>query len=308
VSRVAPAATYQARESSTAGEVTLKPFLSPTDSPTPLAFGVVSLQAAVQVEKAWRDLLAGFVNWELWGTLGWHDIRQRYRRSTLGPFWITISMGVMIAGLAVLYAGLLRQPIHDYLPYLASGLIVWGLLSTVLIEGCMAFIATGELIKQQASPLSIHVFRMLWRNIIIFFHNMVIYALILLILWTSLPATWILGLFGLIIVSINGFWIGLLLGLVSLRFRDIPQIVASGVQLLFFMTPIIWRPEQIPQNLSMIVDWNPLYYLVEVVRMPLLGELPSVSVWLVSLGIAITGCVITFAFFARFRRRVAYWV
>jgi ABC-type polysaccharide/polyol phosphate export permease len=261
-----------------------------------------------QVAKALIDLVRGFSQWELWGTLGWHDIRQRYRRSSLGPFWLTISMGMMVGGLGVLYGGLLREPIADYLPYVAVGIITWGLISTIVLEGCTAFIAEGQIIKQQASPLSVHVYRMLWRNFIVFFHNILIYiAVVLMVGLNPLPGG-ALAIIGLALIYLNGVWIGILLGLISLRFRDFPPIITSATQLIFFMTPIIWRPEQIPQNASLIVDLNPFYYLIETVRTPLLGQVPPSSTWLVAAAITLLGLIVAFAFYIQFRRRIPYWV
>src|SRR5262249_38991878 len=92
--------------------------------------------ARLRLARARADLVGGLRRWELWGTLGWRDIRQRYRRSTLGPFWLTISMGVMVAALGLVYAELFGHTLADYLPQLALGLIVWSFISTPIVDGC----------------------------------------------------------------------------------------------------------------------------------------------------------------------------
>ena len=262
-----------------------------------------------QVTRASSDIIEGLNRWELWGTLGWHDIRQRYRRSNLGPFWLTISMGVLVAALGLLYGGLLRQPLQEYLPYIATGLIVWNLILNLIMDGCSSFIAAEGLIKQQSFPFSVHVFRMIWRNLIIFGHNMIIYVIVC-IMFGLRPGLGALcsSVIGVILICINGAWWGILLGLLNLRFRDILQIVASVMQVMFFITPIIWRVDQLSGGKLLAVWLNPFYYLMEIVRAPLLGQMPPLSTWLIAATLTLLGCAITFFFYVRFRRRIPYWI
>jgi len=260
----------------------------------------------LRLARARSDLGDGLRRWELWGTLGWHDIRQRYRRSKLGPFWLTISMGVMVGTLGLVYAELFGQTLADYLPHFALGLIAWGFISMPIVEGCNIFIGSEGVIRQLRAPLSVHVFRMTWRNLIVLAHNMLIYAVLLVVfrIWPG-PAV-LLAIPGLFILCFNAVWTGLLLGLLSARFRDIPYMIASVIQILFLFTPIMWRAEQI--NNKLIVELNPFYHLIEVVRAPLLGSVPPPETWIVVLAVTASGWLITLAFFVRFRERIAYWI
>ena len=256
---------------------------------------------------ALQDIVEGARAIHLWGLLGWQDVRQRYRRSTLGPFWLTISMGALVGGLGFLYAGLFKIGIADYLPFIAVGFIVWGLVSSLLTDGCAAFISAESIIKQVALPLSIHVYRVLWRNFIILAHNAIIYVIVALLF--SVQPGWVgfLALPGLVLLGLNGVWVGLLLGLVSARFRDVPQIVASVVQIAFFLTPIIWKPELLPER-ALLLDLNPFFHFVEVVRAPLLGQVPGLTSWLAALGVTLGGWLVTLAMYRRFHWRIPYWV
>jgi ABC-2 type transport system permease protein/lipopolysaccharide transport system permease protein len=259
-----------------------------------------------RIDKARTDLSEGLRRWELWGALGWHDIRQRYRRSTLGPFWITLSMGIMVGALGFLYAELFGQKIRDYLPFLALGLIVWGLISSPILDGCNVFIGSEGVIRQLRAPLSVHVFRMVWRNVIIFVHNMVIYVVLLVAfgIWPGAPA--LLALPAALILCLTGIWTGLLAGLLSARFRDIPYMTASVIQILFLVTPILWHIDQLGNKL--VAELNPFYHLIEILRLPLLGRVPPLSSWLVALAVTVLGYLVTLAFFVRFRERIAYWI
>ena len=262
---------------------------------------------ASQAVLALLDVVEGARASYLWGRLGWQDIRQRYRRSKIGPFWLTISMGVMVGAMGMLYAGLFKIDVADYLPFIALGFIVWGLISGLITDGCAAFIGAEGIIKQVGLPLSVHVYRVVWRNLIIFGHNILIFVVVA-VLFSIWPG-WVglLALPGLALLCLNGVWAGLLLGLVSARFRDVPQIVASIVQVFFFLTPIIWKPELLPGR-ALVLDLNPFFHFVELVRTPLLGQAPGLASWLAVLGITLGGWLLTLAMYRRYRWRIAYWV
>jgi ABC-2 type transport system permease protein/lipopolysaccharide transport system permease protein len=216
-------------------------------------------------------------------------------------------MGIMVGALGFLYAQFFGQPIRNYLPFLALGIIIWGFISSLILEGCVVFIASESVIRQLRAPLSIHVFRVLWRNLIIFAHNMVIYLVIMLIfdIWPGTRA--LLAIPGMLILCLNGIWASFLVGLLSARFRDIPMITANIIQILFFFTPIIWNVEQLRTS-KLVAELNPFYHLIEIVRMPLLGHSPPLSTWLVGLGVTAVGYLVALGFFVRFRARIAYWV
>ena len=256
---------------------------------------------------ALADLAEGFARWRLWGLMGWQDIRQRYRRSVLGPFWLTLSMAVLVGALGVLYGKLFGIAIDDYLPFLTLGFIAWGLIAAVVNEGCVALTAAEPFIKQMRLPFSLHLYRMTWRNLIIFGHNILIFVVVA-VLFSIWPG-WVglLALPGLALICLNGVWAGLLLGLVSARFRDVPQIVASVVQVAFFLTPIIWKPELLPDR-ALVLDLNPFFHFVELVRAPLLGQAPGLASWLAVLGITLGGWLVTLAMYRRYRWRIAYWL
>jgi len=260
-----------------------------------------------QTDLAIADLLEGLRRWELWGTLGWFDIRQRYRRSTLGPFWITISMGIMVVGLSILWSTLFRQDLTVYMPYFAVGFIVWTLISSMIQEGCLAFYGSEGIIKQLPAPLSTHVFRLVWRNFIIAAHNLCIYVIIALVfgIWPGFGL--LSAALGFVLLAVNGASVAFIAGILSARFRDIPPIVASMLQMIFFFSPILWMPEALPGR-HYLVHYNPFYYFIEIVRTPLLGKSLDWTMWAAVIGMTIVTCVLAFALFARFRRRIAYWV
>lgn len=261
------------------------------------------------------DLSGGWEQRELWGHLGWQDIKQRYRRSILGPIWISITMAVTAIALGVLYAGLFGNDISVQLPYILVGFIIWGFISGCIGEGAEVFTANVGLITHLPSPLSVHVYRLIWRQVLFFLHNLVVYAVMLVVFpqplkWIDLAAVPAFGL-----LALNGAWVALFLGIVTTRFRDLLPITQSIVQLAFFLTPIVWiyedllnSPNPAIAQRARLAELNPFLHFIEIVRRPMLGQDQRVLNWVVVLGITIVGWALTLLLLKRFRSRVSYWV
>jgi ABC-2 type transport system permease protein/lipopolysaccharide transport system permease protein len=236
------------------------------------------------------------------------DVRQRYRRSLIGPFWITASLAIFVTGLSVVYSALFRMELSAYIPYLGTGIIVWTTISTLLAEGCNTFISAERAIKQIPVPISIHVYRMVWRNLIIFLHNIVIYLVIVAVFGVPVGVVTFLATLGMVLVLLNGVGFGLILGILSARFRDIPLIVTNMIQLVFFATPILWRADSLPPDRAWVVLANPFHYLIDIVREPLLGQVPALATWLVAAAFTVLNLAIGIGLYARYRARIAYWL
>jgi ABC-type polysaccharide/polyol phosphate export permease len=257
---------------------------------------------------AWRDFRVSLIDWRMWLLLGMNDIRQRYRRSRLGQFWITLAMATTIVTLGILYAYLLKVPLAEYLPYLGTSFVVWGLLSGIVLDSCTVFIGAEGYLRQVPMPKSVFVHRMLVRNVVTFLHNIIILPPLFIIF--GVPLTWsiLLVVVGIALILLNGIWVGLLLGTVCARFRDMPQIVASLVQVAYFLTPVMWRRAQLPPRIGWLSDLNPFQSFLDLVRDPLLGHMPPLVAWKVTGAVTIIGFIVAILFFSRFRARIVYWL
>ena len=255
-----------------------------------------------------RDLLEGLRAWPIWTRLGWQEVKRRYRRTVLGPFWATLSLGIFIAAISFVWAPLFGTKLDVYLPFFASGMVAWTLASTLVNESCTIFASGEGLIKQLNFPFSTLVYMTVWRNLIVFFHHLVILALIYLffppVSWSAL----LLLPLGLLIIAIHGVAIGILIGIACARFRDIAPLITNLMQVLLFITPIFWAADQLGAKGKFFVEFNYMYHLVSVVREPLRGHVPTFGSYMTTiLGGAII-CLIMFEFYARFRRRIVYWL
>jgi lipopolysaccharide transport system permease protein len=254
-----------------------------------------------------NDLIKGVYCFRIWGALGWHDIKQRYRRSILGPFWFTLSTAIMVAVLGSMYSLILNQEISSYIPFLAAGLVIWQFISTSVMEGCVVFIASSALIKQIDLPLTIHVCRAVWRNFIILLHSIPI-VIVALLFFGVMPTKAIYLLpFGLIILILNAVWVTVVLGILCTRYRDILPIVSNFLQVAFFLTPVMWSPDFLKKR-EWVAEYNPLYHLIEIIRAPILGGGIQVVSWVWSIGLIFFGFGLSQFLMTRLKKRIAYWI
>jgi lipopolysaccharide transport system permease protein len=265
------------------------------------------LNSARSVSAAWSDWWSGTRNAELWWTLAWYDVVLRYRRSMLGPLWMTISMGLMLLGMGPLYSSLFRVPLSNFFPHLTLGIIFWNFFTTTINDGCNVFIAAAPYLKQAEFSGSVFVWRSLSRNLIALAHHMVLFIPVACWAGISLSPRTLLFLPGLVVVLVNLHALSITLGIVCARFRDVAQIVTSTLQLLMFLTPVFWFPESLPERAHFIL-YNPLAQLLDVLRLPLLGGVPASGTWWFLLSFTCLNVAMAAGLYLLKRRQVVYWI
>ncbi|GLW91951.1 ABC-2 type transport system permease protein [Actinokineospora globicatena] len=281
--------------------------------------------------RAAKDIRDGIAARELWGHLGWQDIKQRYRRSVIGPLWITMSMGVTAAGLGFLYSQLFGIEVTTFLPYLTVGFVVWGFIIGCLSEGSDTFMANEGLIKHLPAPLTVYALRTVWRQTLMLAHNLLVYVVVLALFFTSLTTAgytlspggapqpglnWsvLMAIPAFALLALNGGWVTLLFGIISTRYRDIPQVINALTQLLFYITPIVWPVDILTTKLGpgdwkhLVLELNPLYHFIQILRAPLIGTTQSWHHWAVVGAITVVGWGFALLAMRNYRSRVSYWV
>jgi ABC-2 type transport system permease protein len=281
------------------------------------------------------DITEGFKQRHLWGHLGWQDIKQRYRRSVIGPLWITLSMAITAIGLGLLYSALFNAKIPTFLPYITVGFIVWNFILGCLTEGTETFIRNEGLIKHLPAPLTVYALRTVWRLTLMLGHNLLVYLVVVIIFWSDLttPGYTITNDAGAVaqpgisvailmaipafaLLAVNGGWVTILFGIISTRYRDIPPVITSLSQLLFFMTPIVWTTDILTRVTGggssdwrmLVAELNPLYHYLQIMRAPLIGNEQSWHHWAVVGGFTVVGWAVAFVAMRNYRARVSYWV
>jgi lipopolysaccharide transport system permease protein len=260
-----------------------------------------------QIGAAASDVWRGAIGWRVWHLLAWKEIRQRYRRSLLGPFWLTISMAVQMLTMGIVVAILFNQSFDRFLPYVCLGLIFWIMFSGLLNEGATAFVSSSDFILHMRIPLTTYLLQCLWRNLIILGHNMVVYVAVAAIYGIAPSPTTALFLvtFPLALWSIS--WITFGLAVVSTRFRDLPTMVSTGLNVMFWLTPIVYSPDQLGRH-RWLATMNPLAHVLDLMRLPLLNQVPAPNSFAIVIAMGLVGWTAAFLLFARFRARVPFWL
>ncbi len=256
---------------------------------------------------AWQDLIQASRQWRLGVTLAWLNIKLRYRGSIIGPFWLTLSTAVMVISMGGLYGELFHTELHDYIPFLVLSIVLWNTLNGVVSDGCVCFTSAEGTIRAVRMPFAIYALRTVVQNGLVLCHSVIVIVGVFAYfdVWPGPIA--FQSLLGLAIWLPDSLAICLLLGTVCAGFRDVGPIVASLMQIAFFLTPIIWRKDALGLN----GDWlllNPFYCLLSVVREPLLNQHPGIHTWFALCGWSAILCIGTWLVFARIRSRIAFWV
>lgn len=260
-----------------------------------------------RLQLAAKDFAGAIGLWPLWVRLGWHDILYRYRRSLLGPFWFTANTAVTIVALGIVYSQILKMPARELMPYVCVGLLIWGFISAILHGAGEVFSGAESYIKQVRLPYLLYVFRFVWSRTIIFAHDFPIFVAVMLYFGVWPGAVSLLAVPGFLLLSLNAALITVTLGMVSARFRDVPRIITSVVQIAFLITPILWTPDLLGPRIYLAYG-NPFFHLIEIVRRPLLGSEPAIETVWVTLFITALNLIVTLVLFSRYRARIAYWL
>ncbi|GBD57088.1 ABC transporter permease [Gluconobacter wancherniae] len=259
-----------------------------------------------RVTAAWADLRAGLKLFPLAFALGWLDIKMRYRGSMLGPFWLTLSTAVMVAALGVIYSKLFHMDLPRYLPFLSLSIVLWGFISTIAIDAATVFTQSASQFHSMRTPASLPVLRVIVRNVLTLLHNAVVIVAVFAIFHVWPHQSWSL-LVSLPLWIADSFAGVLLIGMLGARFRDIPPIIVSVLQVFFFVTPVIWKPDLIYLGRQYLL-LDPFYPILEIVRAPLLGGSVRPSIWFAAITQAFVLWGIAAVFFCRMRARITYWI
>ena len=259
-------------------------------------------------QRASRDYLAGILAWKLWLGLGFQDIRIRYKRTVLGPLWITASQAATFVVMGMLFSAVLHNDVRNYLPYLAIGMVTWNFMASMILEGPRIFVDSHHIINAMRMPLTIHILRSLVRNVVVYGHNLVAAVGAYFILGGKLTSMVLLLLVTLPLLIASVFAGSLFLAVLGARFRDLGPSVGVATQMMFFVTPIMWRQEDLPLANKWWVTINPAHHLLEVVRAPLLGLVPASQSIMVAVAVAVALNLVAWVVFCASHRRIPYWL
>lgn len=253
------------------------------------------------------DLLAGAAMYSIWTRLGWRDMRQQTHRMVLGPLWSIVGTGIQVATLGYVYGALLKTAPTDTFAFIAAGLIIWFFLAACILGGLSVFLNFAGVMKEADLPVSLSVYRYVFRLLIEFAYKFVVF--ILVAIWSGLEPNWNTLLFipGVVLYVLNGLWVVLLLGVAGARYWDLRELVAPLMLIAFLATPVLWHPEILTDG-SLFATLNPLTHYLGILREPLLGHAPAVLSYQVVLIMTVAGWASALVAFGLARNRIVYWL
>lgn len=258
--------------------------------------------------SAKQEFLATLQQPQLWALLAWYDIKQRYRRSVLGPFWLTISTAVLIGTLGLLWSTLFRIDLKEFLPYFAAGNVIWTYIAMQMGEATTGFTQFEHLIKQRRLPYPSYILRLLTRSFIIYLHNFIIVILVVAFVGSGWSPVALVAIPGLFLLSLILYFVSLSCAILCTRYRDMVPVIQNIVTVGYFLTPIMWQVKTLPEGHRWVATWNPIAHILDIARAPMLGQLPTLANWLVSGAALLLTMAVAFALLARARHRIAYWI
>jgi lipopolysaccharide transport system permease protein len=255
-----------------------------------------------------EELVDGAYKWRVWHLLGVRELRHRYARSKLGQLWLTLSTAIMIGALGSVWSLLWHQPVRELMPFFGIGLIMWTYMAQVLIECTAVFISHSNLYRNQKMNFSVSVYSVIYKNTLMLTHSLII--VVVLILAFGVPINWyqlqLIPAFALTWITM--VWLGYIIAMICVRYRDIIQVITNWLLVLFFITPVMWKPEFLPVKYHFIVDYNPLAQFLDLLRKPFLGEPVSFYTWVATIAIAVGGGIVALPLIGRYRQRVIFWM
>lgn len=260
------------------------------------------------MNKAYNDLKRGFNLYKVWLYQAYHELSSKYRHTALGSFWIAGSMISTSICLSLVFGVIQGQNLNVVLPYIMGGILVYTMLGFVLVEGNEVFLGAAGIIKNHAYPFTYYVFESVTRSFLTFCHNLIVFYIALFCVGYFHVPNWSFIL-GIPIVLVTMWTWGTVAGLAAARFRDLRFMLPYVSQLVFFITPVFWQPGPHAQGWrAAIVNFNPFYGLLEVVREPLLGKAPAANCWVLAFIAMFSGIAAWAIFFPLLRRRIPFWV
>lgn len=246
--------------------------------------------------------------WRVWSTLAKFDIIKKYKRSFLGPWWITLSTLILIFGISLIYSGLFQQDLSKYIISLSLNLIVWFLIRDSIIESCSSLIESKSFILNEKFNIIILSLRVILRNFFIFLHNIFIYIIILFFFSLGINYLHLLvSIFSLILALIFLLPICISLSLICTRFRDVQMIVNNLMQFLFFISPILFS-KQLLLKFEWIILANPVALLLLAISEPVNFGIVNFLYFQILFFYFLIICSLLFFIYHKYNSKITYWL
>ena len=221
--------------------------------------------------------------------------------------WIPLSLLIFLLVKILVFGFFAPVSLSYFAVWVGVGFWVWRYISNTIMEGANLFVKSRSWILGTNLPLSLFVFQSLTRTIIHFAFGFI--AVLFVFVWAQvrIQFEWFYSLLGLFGLLLNLAWMQILLALICSRFRDFIHLTATIMQVMFFLTPILFVPEQLG-SYAYLLNFNPFTHYIAIIRDPIVtGTFPLLS-WAVVIGVGLIGWVTSLIALTKLREKVAFYL
>jgi lipopolysaccharide transport system permease protein len=256
-----------------------------------------------------EEIFASLRAWEALLFLSLHDIRAKYRRTMLGPWWVVLGVGISLGLMSALWSIIFGLDWREYLNYMIAGIITWYWIQGYITQSCEVFTAEfSSLLRSLPTPPIMYVYRFVMKGAWMFAHYLPIW-LISAIITSKYPsiASIILFPIGFLFIIVNAIAITIILGMGNARFRDLSPAVTALMTPMLLLTPVIWQPSMLG-DYQIIATLNPFTHFVSIIRGPLIGNVPSALTWSYVSAVTVFNVAVAAVLYGKFRKHIVFWI
>jgi len=240
--------------------------------------------------------------------MGQRGFTARGAGETLGKLWPTIGLAIRIAAVGIIFSLVFDRRTADYIPWLATGWAVWGMISSSITSAASVFSSSKSLMLSLPIPKESFLIKVVVTELLLLIQNMALVLLVIVLSGVSVNSSLLLVVPGILLTSIFLIGVGLFLAPLVAKYKDVGPFISSIVGVMFFILPIMWKSEDIKSDLvQMVLGLNPLYHYLQIVRLPLLSEVPTGMNYLLATIGAFLALIVGVAVMNRTRDKIVYW-
>jgi hypothetical protein len=244
----------------------------------------------------------------IWFFMAHQETVAKYRRTTLGPWWITLGTGIGLCAMGFIWGAVFKMDIHELFPYLTSGFIFWSFISSTLIESGEVFARASITLRSVKLQLLIFIFASVLKNLYVLGHNIIIFLLVLVIFQLKISFITFLFIPGFLLLVLTSFFVTVILSILGARFRDLSYMISSLMTFIFLLTPVMWNSGVLSGRSLYLAYLNPITHYLAIVRDPLLNKVPDSISYLSAVGISIFLFLLASFLYKKFEKRIIFWV
>lgn len=206
------------------------------------------------------------------------DLKVRYRNSALGFLWTILEPLLMLAVLFVVFTSIFPQRIEHFGMYLLLGIIMWGMLTRGTEIGMNSILARSSLVTQIYFPKEIPAISSAITSALMLIFEFIVFGIFMIVFQFVPPSTIVLLPLVIILEFILVMGLSLPLSVVNVRFRDVQFIWRVVLQAGFFLTPIFYSFEILPENIQNVLQFSPMVQIMNIAHdVAIFGNLPSIE-------------------------------